>query len=101
MLSQEPQQDAPKVPPNTISLYGLKRASDDIACLAQQLGAQRIILGGHDWCVIIAWSLETKTHCAKGRFRRLARSAMVPGFDIPRLLCVQYVPSQYPTAHAE
>ncbi|KAF3051171.1 hypothetical protein E8E11_010797 [Didymella keratinophila] len=47
--------DAPKVPPNTISLYGLKRASDDIACLASQLGAQRIILGGHDWGGFVVW----------------------------------------------
>ena len=42
-------QDAPKVPPNPIALYGLKRASDDIAALARELGAPRIILGGHDW----------------------------------------------------
>lgn len=44
-------QDAPKVPPSPISLYGLKRASDDIAALAKEVGASRIILGGHDWCV--------------------------------------------------
>ncbi|KAL1603336.1 hypothetical protein SLS59_004432 [Nothophoma quercina] len=31
--------DAPKVPPNPISLYGLKRASDDIAALAKELKA--------------------------------------------------------------
>jgi soluble epoxide hydrolase/lipid-phosphate phosphatase len=41
--------DAPKVPPNSISLYGLKRASDDIAALAKEVGAPKIILGGHDW----------------------------------------------------
>jgi len=57
MLSQQPQQDAPKVPPNTISLYGVKRASDDIACLASQLGAQRIILGGHDWCEFLQYGV--------------------------------------------
>ncbi|CAO2651630.1 Nn.00g042000.m01.CDS01 [Neocucurbitaria sp. VM-36] len=44
--------DAPKVPPNSISLYGLKRASDDIAALAKEVGASRIILGGHD-CISI------------------------------------------------
>lgn len=37
------------MPPNSISLYGLKRASDDIAALAKEVGASRIILGGHDW----------------------------------------------------
>ncbi|KAF2112584.1 Alpha/Beta hydrolase protein [Lophiotrema nucula] len=47
--------DAPKVPPNPINLYGLKRASDDIAELAKQLGAERIILGGHDWGGFVVW----------------------------------------------
>jgi hypothetical protein len=42
-------QDAPKVPPSPISLYGLKRASDDIAALAKKLDAPKIVLGGHDW----------------------------------------------------
>jgi soluble epoxide hydrolase / lipid-phosphate phosphatase len=41
--------DAPRVPPNSIHLYGFKRASDDIAELARQLGAKTIVLGGHDW----------------------------------------------------
>ncbi|CAN9314431.1 unnamed protein product [Alternaria alternata] len=41
--------DAPKVPPNSIKLYGLKRASDDIAALAKEVNAPKIILGGHDW----------------------------------------------------
>jgi soluble epoxide hydrolase/lipid-phosphate phosphatase len=44
--------DAPQVPPNSISLYGLKRASDDIAALAKEVGAPKIILGGHDWYVV-------------------------------------------------
>jgi pimeloyl-ACP methyl ester carboxylesterase len=39
------------VPPSSISLYGFKRAADDIAELARQLGAKQIILGGHDWYV--------------------------------------------------
>jgi len=47
--------DAPKVPPNPISLYGLKRASDDIAALAREVGAPRIILGGHDWGGFVVW----------------------------------------------
>ncbi|KAF2477393.1 alpha/beta-hydrolase [Lindgomyces ingoldianus] len=47
--------DAPKVPPNPINLYGLKRASDDIAELARQLGAEKIILGGHDWGGFVVW----------------------------------------------
>ncbi|RAR08130.1 epoxide hydrolase [Stemphylium lycopersici] len=41
--------DAPQVPPNPISLYGIKRAADDIAALAKELNAPRIVLGGHDW----------------------------------------------------
>ena len=41
--------DAPSVPPNSIHLYGFKRAADDIEELAHQLGSSNIILGGHDW----------------------------------------------------
>src|ERR1700761_2776176 len=41
--------DAPKVPPENLSLYGQKRAADDIAELARQLGAGKIVIGGHDW----------------------------------------------------
>ncbi|KAB2578963.1 Alpha/beta hydrolase fold-1 [Lasiodiplodia theobromae] len=41
--------DAPRVPPESISLYGFKRAADDIEELARQLGAPKIVLGGHDW----------------------------------------------------
>ncbi|KAH0537002.1 hypothetical protein FGG08_006174 [Glutinoglossum americanum] len=41
--------DAPKVPPETLALYGMKRAADDIRELANQLGVHKIILGGHDW----------------------------------------------------
>ena len=41
--------DAPQVPPNSIHLYGFKRAADDIEELARQLGTSKIILGGHDW----------------------------------------------------
>lgn len=37
--------DAP-VPPQ---YYTFKRASDDLAALAKELGLSRIILGGHDW----------------------------------------------------
>jgi pimeloyl-ACP methyl ester carboxylesterase len=44
-------QDAPKVPPASIRQYGMKRAADDIAELARQLGAPKIVLGGHDWYV--------------------------------------------------
>ncbi|KAH7065902.1 Alpha/Beta hydrolase protein [Paraphoma chrysanthemicola] len=47
--------DAPKVPPNSISLYGFKTASDDIATLAKELGAPKIILGGHDWGGAVVW----------------------------------------------
>ncbi|KAI9713633.1 MAG: hypothetical protein M1812_006605 [Candelaria pacifica] len=41
--------DAPRVPPEDISLYGFKRAADDIKELAHQLEAPKIIMGGHDW----------------------------------------------------
>ncbi|MCJ1302531.1 hypothetical protein MMC08_005335 [Hypocenomyce scalaris] len=41
--------DAPQVPPEPISYYSFKRAASDIKELAQQLGASRVILGGHDW----------------------------------------------------
>ncbi|KAH6625736.1 Alpha/Beta hydrolase protein [Boeremia exigua] len=47
--------DAPQVPPNSITLYGLKRASDDIAALAKEVNAPRIILGGHDWGGSVVW----------------------------------------------
>jgi pimeloyl-ACP methyl ester carboxylesterase len=47
--------DAPRVPPNSINLYTLKRASNDIAELARQLGASRIVLGGHDWGGMVVW----------------------------------------------
>ncbi|KAF2001615.1 alpha/beta-hydrolase [Amniculicola lignicola CBS 123094] len=47
--------DAPKVPPAPISLYGYKRAADDIAALAKEVGAQQIILGGHDWGGFVVW----------------------------------------------
>lgn len=47
--------DAPRVPPNPISLYGYKRAADDIAELARQLGAPKIVLGGHDWGGFVVW----------------------------------------------
>ncbi|KAI5194132.1 hypothetical protein E4T39_08775 [Aureobasidium subglaciale] len=41
--------DAPQSPPADLHLYSIKRAADDIAELAKQLGAPEIILGGHDW----------------------------------------------------
>lgn len=41
--------DAPTVPRASLFLYGHKRAADDFAELARQLGLDRIIIGGHDW----------------------------------------------------
>ncbi|KAI3393569.1 hypothetical protein diail_3918 [Diaporthe ilicicola] len=35
--------------PGDVSFYTVKRAADDIAALASQLGVSPIILGGHDW----------------------------------------------------
>jgi soluble epoxide hydrolase/lipid-phosphate phosphatase len=46
---------APPTPPNSLQLYGYKRASDDLAELARQLGSSRIVIGGHDWGGMIAW----------------------------------------------
>ncbi|KAF2248421.1 alpha/beta-hydrolase [Trematosphaeria pertusa] len=41
--------------PDDISLYSLKRASDDIAELAKVVGAEQILLGGHDWGGFVVW----------------------------------------------
>lgn len=41
--------DAPQVSEDKLEPYSMKRASDDIAELARQLGVDRIIIGGHDW----------------------------------------------------
>ncbi|KAF2100361.1 alpha/beta-hydrolase [Rhizodiscina lignyota] len=49
--------DAPKVPPNSISLYSHKRAADDFEELARQLGVSNIILGGHDWGGSVVWRM--------------------------------------------
>jgi soluble epoxide hydrolase/lipid-phosphate phosphatase len=43
--------DAPDHP----SYYTLKRAADDIATLAEQLGVASIILGGHDWGGVVVF----------------------------------------------
>jgi pimeloyl-ACP methyl ester carboxylesterase len=49
--------DRPHVPPNPINLYGYKRASDDFALLAKQLGATKLIIGGHDWGGMVVWRM--------------------------------------------
>jgi soluble epoxide hydrolase / lipid-phosphate phosphatase len=49
------QSACPRVPPNDIALYGYKRASDDFAELARQLGLSSIVLGGHDWGGMVVW----------------------------------------------
>jgi soluble epoxide hydrolase/lipid-phosphate phosphatase len=50
--------DAPHVPPNSLALYSMKRASDDFALLARQLGCTRnLIIGGHDWGGMIIWRM--------------------------------------------
>jgi len=46
--------DAPTVPPN-LHRYSLKNISDDIAELAKIVGAEKIILGGHDWGGFVVW----------------------------------------------
>ena len=47
--------DAPQAPPADIALYGFKKTSDDLAELARQLNAPKIILGGHDWGGMVVW----------------------------------------------
>ncbi|KAI9801083.1 MAG: hypothetical protein M1833_002951 [Piccolia ochrophora] len=59
--------DAPRVPTESIELYGFKRAADDIRELARQLGVSRVVLGGHDWGGMIVyrtamWHPELVTH---------------------------------------
>ncbi|KEQ71066.1 epoxide hydrolase [Aureobasidium namibiae CBS 147.97] len=59
--------DAPRSPPADLRLYSIKRAADDISELAKQLGAPKIILGGHDWGGIVVyrtaqWYPELVTH---------------------------------------
>ncbi|KAI9675331.1 MAG: hypothetical protein M1817_001234 [Caeruleum heppii] len=49
--------DAPHVPPESIALYGQKRSADDLAELARQLEAPKIILGGHDWGGVVVFRL--------------------------------------------
>jgi hypothetical protein len=44
-------QDAPVVPPASMDLYSFKTAASNINALAKHLGAESIILGGHDWYV--------------------------------------------------
>ena len=46
------------MPPESMTYYGFKRAADDIKELARQLGVSQIILGGHDWYVILPVSHE-------------------------------------------
>lgn len=36
----------------------MKRAADDIAALAKELGCKSVILGGHDWGGSIAWRTQ-------------------------------------------
>ncbi|KAI9808392.1 MAG: hypothetical protein M1827_007489 [Pycnora praestabilis] len=59
--------DAPRVPLDDMYMYGFKRAADDIKELARQLGAPKIILGGHDWGGAIVyrvalWHPDLVTH---------------------------------------
>jgi len=59
--------EAPKSPPESMHLYGHKRAADDIAALAKELNAPRIVLGGHDWGGMVVyrtaqWHPQLVTH---------------------------------------
>ena len=56
------------MPPESMHLYGFKRAADDIAALAKELGAPQIILGGHDWYVLLQFSIRGN-HGLKVLFR--------------------------------
>lgn len=65
--------DAPPVslesPEPSIAFYSFKRAADDIKELARQLGAPKLILGGHDWVsrlrVYIVWSFDRLIYHAR------------------------------------
>ena len=70
MFESKSLQDAPQVPPESLSNYGYKRAADDIEELAKQLGASTIILGGHDWYLVPAQDfvdLVLQLTCSQGR----------------------------------
>ncbi|KAI4720615.1 hypothetical protein E4T48_03138 [Aureobasidium sp. EXF-10727] len=59
--------DAPRSPPADLRLYSIRRAADDISALAKQIGAPKIILGGHDWGGFVVyrtaqWYPELVTH---------------------------------------
>jgi hypothetical protein len=71
------------VPPNPINLYTYKRASDDIAALAKEVGAEQIILGGHDWYAIYSLRIRLLT-CFQGRCCCLALCPVVSSMS-PRL----------------
>lgn len=62
-------QDAPQVPPESISYYGFKRAASDVRELARQLGLSRIILGGHDWYALITLLDLEPDLCVSGGVR--------------------------------
>ena len=88
-------QDAPKVPPNDISLYSYKRASEDIRELAKQLGVSKIVLGGHDWYVqdvhfIKKCSLLTCYMTQQGRHDRLACGSLVSSYDFRQMIASSF-----------
>ena len=72
--------DAPKVPPESMSFYSFKRAADDIKELARQLGATKIILGGHDWVswIVDVFCLERDLMVMKGWSNRISCCSLAP-----------------------
>ena len=43
------------MPPATLHEYGFKKHADASTAIAKQIGASRIILGGHDWGGIVVY----------------------------------------------
>ena len=94
--------DAPEVPPQeNLVFYSFKRIAQDVKALATQLGADKIILGGHDWV-----SRHSSSHEIKGLLlSHLPEATMQGGAVVYRIalwypglvshvfaICTPYIP---------
>ena len=59
--------------PQGVSAYGLDTLADDVAALADHIGAPTFCIVGHDWGAVIAWWVATR-HGA-----RVQRAVMING----------------------
>jgi pimeloyl-ACP methyl ester carboxylesterase len=46
--------------PREVAAYAVDRIVDDVRALADHLGAERIVLAGHDWGGVIAWAFASR-----------------------------------------